>query len=336
MADVPRRPWRTLLRVVLSLAALGWVLSRVDLDEARAHLGGLPAWAWLAPTVIYTLNSGLHGARVRVLMAALCAGPPMAALGPPPPMAGMWALMLRAAFAGAFLPSGGAELAKVGLLARASGSTEAALASILMARLLELVPWTLLLLWGLLWGIGAHDPVVGLAALVFALGFSAVLLGSALLAWRGLPPPALLSRLPAPVERLARRTHGALTLLSHAPRALLLSLLLSLPFSLLNCLTAFLVMRAHGLPIGYLDTLAIIPAVDTLISLPVSINGIGVREGLMVGLLAPWGAGEAVAVAVAWTRWTGELGRAALGGILVLVGGAGERRGGAGERRGGS
>ncbi len=319
MADVPRRPWRTLLRVVLSLAALSWVLSRVDLDEARAHLGGLPAWAWLAPTVIYTLNSGLHGARVRVLMAAL---------GSAPPLGAVWGAMLRAAFAGAFLPSGGAELAKVGLLARASGSTEAALASILMARLLELVPWTLLLLWGLLWGIGEHDPVVGLAALVFALGFSAVLLGSVLLAWRGLPPPALLSRLPAPVERLARRTHGALTLLSHAPRALLLSLLLSLPFSLLNCLTAFLVMRAHGLPIGYLDTLAIIPAVDTLISLPVSINGIGVREGLMVGLLAPWGAGEAVAVAVAWTRWTGELGRAALGGILVLVGGAGERRGG--------
>jgi glycosyltransferase 2 family protein len=316
VADVPRRPWRTLLRVVLSLAALAWVLSRVDLAEARAQLAGLPAWAWLAPTVIYTLNSGLHGLRVRVLMAAL---------GPAPSAAAMWALMLRSAFAGAFLPSGGAELAKVGLLARASGSTEAALASILMARLLELVPWTLLLLWGLRWGIGAHDPVVGLAALVFALAFGAVLLGSLLLARHGLPPPALLRRLPAPLEALARRTHRALGLLSHAPRALLASLLLSLPFSLLNCLTAWLVMRAHGLPVGYLDTLAIIPAVDTLISLPISINGVGVREGLMVGLLAPWGAGEAVAVAVAWTRWTGELGRATLGGLLVLVGGAGAR-----------
>lgn len=326
MADVPHPRWRTVLRVVLSLAALGWVLSRVDLVEARAHLGGLPAWAWLAPTVIYALNSGLHGARLRVLMVALMAAPSMAGMGAAPPMRTMWAAMLRSAFAGAFLPSGGAELAKVGLLARASGSTEAALASILMARLLELVPWTLLLLWGLFWGIGAHDPVVGLAALVFALGFSAVLLFSVLLARRGLPPPALLRRLPSRVEALARRTHEALALLSHAPRALLVSLLLSVPFALLNCLTAFLVMRAHGLPVSYLDTLAIIPAVDTLISLPVSINGIGVREGLMVGLLAPWGASEAVAVAVAWTRWTGELGRAALGGILVLVGGAGERR----------
>lgn len=303
-----------MLRVLLTALALSWVLGRVDLEEARGHLARLPAWAWLTPTVIYVLNSGLHGLRVRVLMAALGAAPPVGAV---------WAAMLRSAFAGAFLPSGGAELAKVGLLARVSGSAEAALASIVMARLLELVPWTLLLLWGLAWGIGAHDPVVGAAALVFALGFSAVLLGSLLLARRGLPPPAVLRWLPARVEALARRTHEALGLLAHAPRALWASLAMSLPFSLLNCLTAFLVMRAYGLPVGYLDTLAIIPAVDTLISLPVTINGIGVREGLMVGLLAPWGAVESVAVAVAWTRWTGELGRAALGGLLVLTGGLG-------------
>lgn len=50
-----------------------------------------------------------------------------------------------------------------------------------------------------------------------------------------------------------------------------------------------------------------------------TISGVGVREGVMARALAPYGAAPTLAVAIALTRWTGELGRAALGGVLLWV-----------------
>ena len=61
-------------------------------------------------------------------------------------------------------------------------------------------------------------------------------------------------------------------------------------------------------------------AADTVIALPVTINGIGLRESTFEILLAPLSVGGELAVAVALTRWVGELQRAAVGGILFLIG----------------
>jgi hypothetical protein len=54
--------------------------------------------------------------------------------------------------------------------------------------------------------------------------------------------------------------------------------------------------------------------------LPVTLSGVGVREGVFVHALARFGATEELAVAIALTRWTGELGRAAVGGLMALWG----------------
>lgn len=322
-----RRAISTALRLLLTAALLGALASRIDLDAARVHLARAPAWSWLLPTPLYCLGAFLHGARVQVLMRAL---------GPAPGLLRTWGLMLRAAALGTFLPPGGAEVAKAGLLATEPGRPEAAaVAAILVARLIELVPWTALLVWGLVWGLQAHDPLVGGGALLFALGFLGLILVAAVLlrlpeapASSGPDRPApdsaaarlwrLLDRLPGALRARLLALRTALRALARAPRALLLSLLLSLPFAAINVLTAWLALRAQGFHLRYTDAAAIIPALDAMLSLPLSLGGVGLREGLMVGLLAPFGGDAAAAVAAAWTRWTGELGRAAIGGLLLL------------------
>ena len=51
-----------------------------------------------------------------------------------------------------------------------------------------------------------------------------------------------------------------------------------------------------------------------------TINGIGLRESAFEILLEPLKVSGEVAVAVALMRWVGELQRAAMGGVLVLIG----------------
>lgn len=318
----PPRPWRhramLLLRVALSAAALAWVLQHIELADTSGYLGQAPPWTWVLPAGLLVLNSAVHALRLKLLLDGT---------GPAVPLLQVLLALLKGNFLGVVLPTGGAEVAKIGFLARPCGSGERALAAILVARLLELLPWTLLLLWGLAWGLWEHDRLVAAAAVVFALAFSAVLLLSLVLVRWGEPllarlPQGLLARLPRRIRGLGQRVRAAFSQVGADRRRLLLSGLLTVPFSLVNCLVVFVIVRGYGLDLAYLDVLALVPAVDTLIALPISVGGLGVREGLFVDLLAPWGATQSLGVAVALTRWAAELGRAAVGGVIFVLHGA--------------
>ena len=78
--------------------------------------------------------------------------------------------------------------------------------------------------------------------------------------------------------------------------------------------------EAFDEPLLFLEVLTLFPLIDFLVSLPISLNGVGVRESVYPLLLASHGLGMDVALAVAWTRWTGEIFRAGVGGILFLSG----------------
>ena len=125
--------------------------------------------------------------------------------------------------------------------------------------------------------------VAGLAA--------AALLGLAVFPWIG---PLLASR-----PRLRGLAHGA-SLYVKDPRTLLIATLLSVLVQGANVLLAWLMGEALGLhvPPAYYGILA--PLVALLALLPISLNGMGLREAGTVILLAPLGvsAGEAVTLAV--------------------------------------
>ncbi|RME23196.1 MAG: hypothetical protein D6798_14010, partial [Deltaproteobacteria bacterium] len=214
------------------------------------------------------------------------------------------------------------------------GSAELAVAAVVVTRLIELVPWTLLLGWGLWWGLWWRLPALGIAAASFAVLFSGILAASLVLARRrarpGRPRPTSAGwgtwRLPEPVERVVGRLRRAFALVGRDRRRLLLSFVLSLPFSLVNCLAVHVIMRGHGLTLSYLDTLALIPTIDTVLALPITIGGLGIREGLFVHALEPFGATRAAAVSIGLTRWFSELTRAAVGGLVFLGRGLARRR----------
>lgn len=295
------RRWILLaLRVVVSAAAVAWVASKVDPSEAVAAFRAAPAWVFAVPPALMLGNAALHAYRLKLLLDAL---------GRPTPLSRALSAILKGSFLGLVLPTGGSEIAKIGFLGKDAGLDNAAVA-LTTARLQDLLPWGAFLLYGLAWGLPSHDPVLALAAAVFATAFLLVPVIAWFLAARPMRPP----------WRFLDRPVDAIRGLRTQTRALTLTGLLALPFAVVNAACAWIVIEAFGVTLPFADAMALIPAADTLISLPITISGVGVREGVFVRLLGPYGALEATAVAVSLTRWGGELTRAAIGGVLYLSG----------------
>lgn len=307
MTERGRRGLGILLRLAVTLGALAWVGRQVELGQARALMAQAPVWAFVVPVLGMLFNSWLHALRVRLILAAS---------GHPLPLAPVYSAMLKGLFVGLVLPTGGSELVKAGFLGQLCGRVEPALAAMGAARVLELVPWCALLLLALAGGLPAQDPALGAAAAVLAAGFGGVIALAAVGVRWG---PGLAARLPGRLGRAAHAVAAAAARLPASPSTLGWALGLAVPFILVNIFVVYVTCLAYGLQIRYIELLTVVPVADGLISLPVTISGVGVREGVMARALAPYGAAPTLAVAIALTRWTGELGRAALGGVLLWV-----------------
>jgi hypothetical protein len=224
-------------------------------------------------------------------------------------------------FVGMALPTGGGEAMKALGLARLAQRPGQAVMALLTSRLLELPPWGLLVWWGA-WGVlpGRLDswvPVAWAVGLVFigvfvaAVGFHAYA-GALLRGPRAARVPAALR---GRIEGFAAFRPSARDLVACGVGAI--------PFAALNCLVVWALLVAVGWPVPYSDVLGLIPSMDVVISLPLTVAGAGVRETMFFHALAPWGVPAEVALTVCWLRWSGDVFRAAVGGIWWGIGGAG-------------
>lgn len=324
----PGRPrWLGLaLRLVFTAALVVWLASRIDLQATGQSLARAPWWAFATPVVLLLCNAGVHALRLRLLLGA--AGAPLGYLA-------TLSALLQAWFVGLALPRGGADLAKIGFLARRCGSVEAAAASLGAARVLELLPWLCVLLYGLAWGLLGVHPALGLVTALACVPFGGVLLLAAWGLWRGArvvawargvwpgDPEGWFARVGARLIRLAEHA----VVMRERPWALVQAGVLGFVFAGVNTAVVWVVSLAYGVQVPVWDLLALVPAADLLISLPLTVGGFGVREALFVVVLGPYGATEALGVSIGLTRWVGELGRAAVGGLLFAGTGGGPRYG---------
>lgn len=305
------RRWLGLgIRVGGTGAAVAWLASTVDLRSALDVLTSAPWWAFGVPIVVLAGNAVVQALRLRLLFAA--AGVSLS----------LWVglrVVLQSLFMSQVVPRGGADVFRVMWLRQATGQTATTLAALLVTRVFEITVLGTLLVYGLWWGVAERWPWVGASAGLFSTAFVGVgvfflgtlLFGERLLSW--LPVAAL--------RRQGSVFLGAVRRMGADRRRLTLAAVLTLPLSAGNLLAAWTVLCAYGVRLGAGETLALVPAMDSVILLPVSVSGIGLREGVFVHVLGGLGVTESVAVAMALSRWSAELGRAALGGVLFLAGG---------------
>jgi uncharacterized membrane protein YbhN (UPF0104 family) len=143
--------------------------------------------------------------------------------------------------------------------------------------------------------------------------------GSAACAALGLAAAPLLARHSEKVSVRLSRLRGAWAAL-RSPRVLAVSTLQSLFVQLANVGVVFLIGLALGAEVPWAYYCVFVPMVTLLAMLPVSMNGMGVREWATALFLAPLGVGESVAVSLA-LLWFAVIAVTCLaGGVVYLCG----------------
>jgi uncharacterized membrane protein YbhN (UPF0104 family) len=151
------------------------------------------------------------------------------------------------------------------------------------------------------WWIGAS--VWGSAALAFVGLACAPILGR----WRRLSP-----------ER--RRQLQLFWELMRSPRVLIEGSFMSILSQLLGVVILWCLAQGIGLDVPLAYCCVLVSLVSLLMLLPVNINGVGVREGGTVLLLAPLGVDESSALSLAFLWFAASVATSLLGGVVYLTG----------------
>jgi uncharacterized membrane protein YbhN (UPF0104 family) len=120
---------------------------------------------------------------------------------------------------------------------------------------------------------------------------------------------------------LSRRFVLALELYRHRPGVLLTSTTLSLVVQAINVVIVWLVGRAIAAPVPATYYWIVVPMVTLMTLLPISINGMGVREGGMILFLGPLGVDAATAMSLAFLWFSVFAAVSLLGAAIYLAGG---------------
>jgi glycosyltransferase 2 family protein len=130
---------------------------------------------------------------------------------------------------------------------------------------------------------------------------------------------SLASRLPAKFSGKALEMFDAFWHFSKSKQIVIYAFLLGLLLQFNVILYYYLIARALGMPMGLLDTSVTMPLLICIQLLPLTPNGIGVREFSYIYLLHPLGVSNAMAVAFSLWDYILTFFYGLIGGILYLL-----------------
>lgn len=277
-----------LLRLGITVAAGWWILRLVDLPQLAAAVRQTNPW-----------GLGLAGLLYLVALLACCVRW-YCLLAPthPQPFRQVLRWFLIGAFFNTLLPTTiGGDVVRIQHAGRAIGSWSHAAATVLLDRVSGFVA---------MFSIGVvataaalpriHDPLILQGVLGLA-GLFTLLLG-------GLVSPRLLRWMIAPLgwlrlHRLRAAVQEFQTLLQaygRHPRALGLALGCSFVAQGIGMWLYWIVARAMGIPLPLWATFVFVPILMMIAVLPISLNGLGVREGAAILLFGSLGIPSAEAL----------------------------------------
>jgi uncharacterized protein (TIRG00374 family) len=301
-----------LSQILLSLVLLVWLLSRVGLQEVVQTLSNIH-WGWYALAfLLFQLNVVIRAYRWHVLLRAL---------NDEPRFSYLVYLYYIGFFANNFIPSGfGGDLVKVVSLRQRHGRGSEALSSVLMERVTGLVGSSLIALIALLWNLSAHAMTLDLPSLLWALiVVTAVGIPLAFFVARWSDPIRIINRIysKAPGLPFYSKVENLVDTINRYPvRALVSSLLISLPFTLNLILVQMTIAWALGVHLPFRIFALFVPIIAIVNLLPITFNGLGLREGIYTFLFVPVGVPAATAVSMSLAFYFLRFSAGLLGGLL--------------------
>lgn len=302
------------LKIAGTVALVTVLLAKLPLTEVRAAMHR-PQWGWLgASFALYAVSAALGAWQWALILRAMGI---TAGLGE---IARLYHIGL---FFNNFLPANiGGDAWKILDLGARDGRRATVLGATLLDRLIGLAALTALACAAMTLAAVVGVPLPRLALSLLPVGallfvvLAALLsrrLGAVLVAWTtrlGLP------WLAAPLARFAGELAGL------RPRLAWLNGLfaLSLGIQLLRLLTHLAAAAGLGIALGgpaALQLLVLIPLLALSLTLPISINGIGLRESVSAGLLTWAGLAAPQAVAMELVAYLVQVAYSLVGGLLL-------------------
>ncbi len=305
------------LKVLISGGLIWFLLSRLSLQEVSAAMHA-PRWGWLAASLAVYGVSAFGGALQWSWI--------LRTAGVAAPAREIRRLYFIGLFFNNFLPANiGGDAWKIVDLGRQEGKPLAVFCATLLDRLLGLTALTLLAVLVLAGATALAVPLPQAALLLLpVLAVLAAVLAALLSRRLGgrLPDLLVAAGWPGPAARL-RRVTDEFTLYRPRVRWLNLLMVFSTGVQLLRVVTHLLVARGLGFELGVeqsLQLLVLIPMLAISLTLPVTINGIGLRESVSANLLVWAGLAAPQAVAMEVAAYLVQVVFSLQGGVLLWLG----------------
>lgn len=309
----------TCIQIGITVGLLYWIFSDPKKNEGMLNALHTANLLWLAPGIISVgLAFLFQTQRWRVLLKVQ--GIDMG-----------WWRTLRVYFIGAFfnlflLGSTGGDVVKIFYAMRETSSKKgAALLSVMVDRMMGLVALIVvatvlfLLRWALLMSNAVTQGLLGTLALILGGSLGLIILGFFV------DRLQLADKLPSwlPLHGKIIELSVAFSTYARAPKVLATAFGLSIPAHCLNFLAFFFAARAFGTFPGWKglgDIFCVLPIITTIASLPASLSGVGVREGLFQKIFTTlFGTPESVAVMISITGFLMTVFWGLVGGLVYLV-----------------
>ncbi|MDF5721436.1 MAG: lysylphosphatidylglycerol synthase transmembrane domain-containing protein [Rhizonema sp. PD37] len=301
-----------LFKTIISLGLIAFVLTRVDIAQTGKQFQSLSLPFVLFALIYYTGCQWLSCLRWQVVLRSS---------GYSIPTSSLLSSYFAGMFLNIFLPgSFGGDAYRVYRVAQQTKDSEAALVSVFLERFTGLFALSALAILGL-------PPAVKIVGrwdiLLLFFGCVGTLVGGVIL----IISPQLLIIIEPWLKKVGFQTLAArfakiqllLRQFTQHSQALILSISLSFLLMLSLVYYHYLIAQQLKIPISYLELLVFIPILAVITLLPISLGGIGVKEGLWVYLFTRIGlTGEQALLLSVTTTILGWL-LALPGGIVLLL-----------------
>jgi len=303
-----KKRWLNILRLLISIGALGFLFWQIGLGETLAVLREADLRPLLIAFILFLLSLIIRAGRWAVLLWALDF------------RVSLWRLVYLyfvGAFFNSFLPSGfGGDVVRA-LELTGDAPTPASVGTVLVDRMTGLLVLLAMGLGALPFSASYLPPWLVWLLIVAAGGgllAGALLLEGRLLrratAWLpdslSLDGSGLLGRIYAAVSGCGWRAVG---------QALAISLL----FNLINVSVNFLCGRAVGIDLSFGYFLITAPLISISLMIPISVGGVGVRDWVTVALFSPAGVSDNAAVAMSLSLYAVTAATGLVGGLLYGI-----------------
>lgn len=308
----PRTVLLLAAKVVVSLLLFGWLFRRVQWAQIGPALGHADP-SWVAAAAIVLLASHL--------LASYQWGRLLGAAGIELPFWKVAAYYHVGLFFNNFLPANvGGDLARTLDASRAGSSRANALSTVILDRLIGTVA---------LGGVAVVSTLPAIDRFHLAAAYAGVVafFVMAVVMLRAMLEPRVLAALERVLARigLARlspsldRLSGSLVEFRNRKRLLLELLSVALVVQIMRIGVHILFARALGLHVQAAYFFLFVPLLAVIVSLPISLNGIGVREGAGILLFGMVGLNRASAFALQFGTYLVAVGVSLIGGLVFLA-----------------